>query len=167
MECIATVGTASTDFVRSYMGVNYRRHYAALLRQHPAPPEAIAELCLFRFWLACRAHRHARDAQATDAPPLHLPPAWPLPRHAAGFDIEYTLGAWFDHLLQSRFDLYDRFFRLGRSDDDPLGLGAAALALSCQLFVQPAPAMRVGLRAEAHALFAMLVGSGAPAREDA
>jgi len=151
MESLSAACAMPADAVRSYAQLNYRQHYAPLLRQHRAPPEAIAELCLFRFWLACRAWQHA--GRPTGASPLHLPPDWPQPRHAAGFDVEYTLGTWFPHLLESRFDLYDRFFQLGRNASDPLGLDAAALALSCQLFVDPSLQMRQWLQTDVQALF--------------
>ncbi|MCL7713085.1 hypothetical protein [Stenotrophomonas mori] len=160
MESVPAATAATEESVRSYLGVDYRRHYAALLRQHPAPPDAIAELCLFRFWLACRAHLHAHGAETARLSPRRLPADWPLPRQVAGFDIAYRLGAWFEHLLESRLDLYDRFFLHGRQADDPLGLDAAALALTCQLFVQPPAPLRAALQAEARTLFARLAAAG-------
>jgi len=162
MESDCVAGAAAPPFIRDYTDVDYRSRYAGLLRLHPMPAEAIAELCLFRFWLACRAHAHsdpAADATAAAVPPLYLPAGWAPPRQAAGLAIDCTLGAWFGHLLESRFDLYDRFFQLGRNDDDPLGLDAVALALSCQLFVQPSAATRAWLREEVHALFADLLAA--------
>ncbi len=155
MESASTAAAASQPFLRRYMDVDYRFHYAAVLRPHPAPSEAIAELCLFRFWLACRAYAHS-GATPAPVPPLYLPPHWTPPRQAAGVDIGHALDACPGHLLDSRFDLYDRFFQLGRNRDDPLGLDAAALALSCQLFVQPSATTRNWLRGEVHALFRML-----------
>ncbi|MGB3392888.1 MAG: hypothetical protein WBA56_05560, partial [Stenotrophomonas sp.] len=65
--------------VDGYMRVNYRHHYAELLRMLAAPPEAIAELCLFRFWLACRAYAHSGMAPAP-APPLCVPAGWTPPQ---------------------------------------------------------------------------------------
>ncbi|MGB3394323.1 MAG: hypothetical protein WBA56_12995, partial [Stenotrophomonas sp.] len=82
------------------------------------------------------------------------PPAgWPLPRHASGFDVERMLGSGLVPLLESRLQLYDHFALLGRNAADPQGLGAAALALSCQLFVQPPPIARAYLQAETRQLF--------------
>lgn len=155
MQSASTAAAPPQPFLRRYMDVDYRSHYAAVLRLHPAPSEAIAELCLFRFWLACRAYAHS-GATPAPAPPLNLPPHWTPPRQAAGVDIGHALDAWYGHLLGSRFDLYDRFFQLGRNHDDPLGLDAVALALSCQLFVQPCAATRTWLRGEVHALFRAL-----------
>lgn len=155
MQSASTAAAPPQPFLRRYMDVDYRSHYAAVLRPHPAPSEAIAELCLFRFWLACRAYAHS-GATPAPVPPLYLPPHWTPPRQAAGVDIGHALDACPGHLLDSRFDLYDRFFQLGRNRDDPLGLDAAALALSCQLFVQPSATTRTWLRGEVHALFRML-----------
>ena len=138
-----------------YLRVNYRHHYAELLRIAASPPQAIAELCLFRFWLACRAH-HLAHAGHIDAPTPMPPPDWPLPRDAGGLDIERTLGGELVALLESRMQLYDCFVLLGRNGNDPHGLDAAALALSCQLFVQPPPAARAGLQTETRQLFARL-----------
>ena len=173
MKGIPAAGAASERLARDYLDVDYHGRYASVLRLHPAPREAIAELCLFRFWLACRAYAHAGALPAA-TPPLYLPPGWTPPRQAGGLDIDHTLGAWHAHLLESRFDLYDRFFQLGRHRDDPLGLDAAALALSCQLFVQPAAATRAWLREDVHGLFSALhaafaatPGRPEPAREDA
>lgn len=151
MDSLSSRLASPEGAVCSYAGVNYRQHYVQLLRRHPAPAEAIAELGLFRFWLACRACSHA--AGDDDAMPLQWPAGWPLPRHVAGFDVEYVLGARLNHLLDSRCDLYDRFFLLGRNADDPLGLDAAALALACQLFVDPPMLMRHWLRLDVHAVF--------------
>ncbi|SBV36751.1 hypothetical protein STPYR_11681 [uncultured Stenotrophomonas sp.] len=145
--------------VDGYMRVNYRHHYAELLRMVPTPPEAIAELCLFRFWLACRAHHHAH-AGNTDTPTQRQPPAgWPLPCHASGLDIERVLGRSLLPLLESRLQLYDRFVLLGHNSADPQGLGAAALALSCQLFVQAPPIARAYLQAETRHLFARMLAA--------
>lgn len=173
MENVPAAGTAPEHFVRGYMEVDYRRRYAGLLRLHPMPSEAIAELCLFRFWLACRAYAHSGVAPAP-APPLCVPAGWTPPQQAAGQDIDCTLDAWHGHLLESRFDLYDRFFQLGRNRDDPLGLDAVALALSCQLFVQPSPFTRAWLHDEVHTLFCTLLDAFAtapdapgPTRDDA
>lgn len=162
MERVPVAGTEAEPLIHGYTDVDYRSRYAGLLRLHPMPAEAIAELCLFRFWLACRAHAHA-GAGPAPAPPLYVPAGWAPPRQAAGLDIDGTLGAWFGHLLESRFDLYDRFFQLGRHHDDPLGLDAVALALSCQLFVQPSAATRAWLRGEVRALFADLLAAFAAA----
>ena len=158
MERVPVTGVEAESLVRGYTDVDYRSRYAGLLRLHPTPAEAIAELCLFRFWLACRARAHA-GAEPAPVPPLYVPAGWAPPRQAAGLDIDRTLGAWHAHLLESRFDLYDRFFQLGRHHDDPLGLDAVALALSCQLFVQPSAATRAWLREEVHALFADLLAA--------
>lgn len=148
------------DLVRDHVQVDYRCHYAEVLRLHPSPPVAIAELCLFHFWLACRAHRHATAPDGIEAgtagAPLQPPRGWPLPLRASGYDIEFELGSWIEQLVESRFDLYDRFFTLGRNTDDPLGLDAASLALSCQLFVQTPPAVLARLQAQTRQLFAAL-----------
>lgn len=161
MHSAPAAGAAPEHFIRHYLDVDYRGRYAGVLRRHPAPSEAIAELCLFRFWLACRAYAHSGAAPAP-MPPLYLPPHWAPPRQAAGVDISHALDAWYGHLLESRFNLYDRFFHLGRNRDDPLGLDAVALALSCQLFVQPCAAMRTCLRHEVHGLFSAVHAAFAP-----
>ncbi|HBK46330.1 MAG TPA: hypothetical protein DDZ67_07820, partial [Xanthomonadaceae bacterium] len=96
--------------------------------------------------------------------PLRPPRGWPLPRRAGGYDIEFELGSGIGQLVESRFDLYDRFFTLGRNADDPLGLNAAALALSCQLFVQTPPAVLARLQAETGQLFAALTRACAAGR---
>lgn len=154
--------------VDGYMRVNYRHHYAELLRMVAAPPEAIAELCLFRFWLACRAHHHAHAGNADTPTPLRPPAGWPLPRHASGFDVERVLGRGLVPLLESRLQLYDRFVLLGHNAADPQGLDAAALALSCQLFVQAPPIARAYLQAETRHLFArMLAACATPASSPA
>lgn len=148
------------DVVRSHVQVDYRCHYAEVLRLHPSPPVAIAELCLFRFWLACRVHRHAAAPDGIDADTggarLRPPRGWPLPLQAGGHDIEFELGSRIEQLVESRFDLYDRFFTLGRNADDPLGLDAASLALSYQLFVQTPPAILARLQVQTQQLFAAL-----------
>ncbi len=158
METTQHTATANRrlDPVHSYLKLNYRRHYAELLRMHPAPPEAIAELCLFRFWLACRARQQAGDANAATAP-VRTPKGWPPPRHASGFDIEYVLRSHFPLLLDSRMELYDQFFLLARNGEDLPGLDAAATALSRQLFIEPPAAARTLLRADGRQLFAQLL----------
>ncbi|KRG58756.1 hypothetical protein [Stenotrophomonas nitritireducens] len=162
MENTPATGMAPEQFVRGYMEVDYRSRYAGVLHLHPTPSEAIAELCLFRFWLACRAYAHS-GAMPAPTPPLCLPPGWTPPRQASGLDIDRALDTWHGHLLESRFDLYDRFFQLGRTHDDPLGLDAVALALSCQLFVQPSALTRAWLHDEVHTLFSALLDAFATA----
>lgn len=149
--------------VHGYLKLNYRRHYAELLRLHPAPPEAMAELCLFRFWLACRAQQQANNAGAATAP-ARAPEAWPLPRHASGFDVEYVLRGHFALLLDSRMELYDQFFLLARNGEDMQGLDAATTALSRQLFIEPPAAARTLLRTDARHLFAQLLAADSGAR---
>jgi len=145
--------------VDGYMQVNYRHHYAELLRMVAMPPEAIAELCLFRFWLACRVHHHAHAGNVDTPTPLRPPAGWPLPRHASGFDVERVLGQGLLPLLESRLRLYDRFVLLGHNTRDPQGLDAAALALSCQLFVQAPPIARAYLQAETRHLFTRMLAT--------
>ncbi|MEE7561216.1 hypothetical protein HH299_17110, partial [Xanthomonas sp. Kuri4-2] len=50
-----------------YARLDYRRHYAELLRRHPHPPVALAELCLFRFWLTSCAYRHVHERHGATA----------------------------------------------------------------------------------------------------
>ncbi len=150
---------AAVDLSASYLHFDYRYHYADLLQRHPHPPVALAELCLFRYWLSSCAYRHACQ-QRGDLVPATLPPrGWPMPCVVDSHDIESTLGSWIGSLVSSRFDLYERFFGLGRTDDDPLGLDAATLALSCQLFALDAPAMLPWLKAETRRQFAALVSA--------
>ncbi|WP_434030429.1 hypothetical protein [[Pseudomonas] boreopolis] len=143
-----------------YASLDYRRHYADLLSRHPQPRQAMAELGLFRFWLACRARRPGLPG-ATPAgdvlfDPARPPRGWPLPLHLQDCDVQDELGAGIVHLVESRFDLYDRFFSLGRHAEDPLGLDAVSLALACQLFTQPPPAILERLRRESRQLFDQL-----------
>jgi hypothetical protein len=140
--------------VDAYATLDYRRHYADLLARHPNPRQAIAELGLFRFWLACRSQHPGSPGDSTTllapAPPLR---EWPLPLQLDDCDVQDELDADITHLIESRFDLYDRFFNLGRHADDPLGLDAASLALACQLFAQPSPELLQRLRRESRQLF--------------
>jgi hypothetical protein len=76
------------------------------------------------------------------------PPGWRAPEDVEGVDIEAALGDRIATLLESRFDLYDRFFTLGRNASDPLGLKAVSLALACQLFEEPPPVVLAYLRAK-------------------
>ncbi|MFT4247212.1 MAG: hypothetical protein QM581_04115 [Pseudomonas sp.] len=146
--------------VAGYFTFDYRQHYADLLARHPHPRQAIAELGLFRFWLACRAHHHATSSDpAVPAgaimlmAPARPPPGWPLPLHLGDCDVQDELGTGIVYLIESRFDLYDRFFSLGRHAEDPLGLDAVSLALACQLFVQPCAETLERLRRENRQLF--------------
>lgn len=154
-----TATPASDPTVASYAALDYRRHYADLLGLHPQPRQAIAELGLFRFWLACRALRPG-SGEALLAP-ARPPRAWPLPLQLDGCDVQEELGAGIVHLIESRFDLYDRFFSLGRHAEDPLGLDAASLALACQLFAEPPPALLEGLRCENRQVFEQLMAMAA------
>ncbi|MCD7097644.1 hypothetical protein [Stenotrophomonas sp. MMGLT7] len=144
----------------NYLQVDYARRYAGLLRLHPERAVAIAELCLFRFWLTCCVHCHG-CLHTADAMPVVLPPRdWPLPLRADGYEIERVLGGWIGSLVESRFDLYDRFFTLGRRDDDPQGIKAVSLALACQLFAEPTPAIVSMIEAETRQLFQAQVLAG-------
>lgn len=136
----------------SYRELDYTGHYRGLLALHARPQEAVAELYLFRFWLAHRALAHA--GAGTTQPLLPRPC---VPQADAGW-IEHALGgAWIVDLVESRCDLYDRFFLLGRRPEDPLGLDAATLAIACQLFALPDPAMLAWLRRETRCQFQSLL----------
>lgn len=152
---------ASALLVASYATLDYRRYYAGLLARHPRPRQAIAELGLFRFWLACRALRHAAPGDPVGPDGPLLAPArplrdWPLPLQLDDCDVQYELDAGIVCLIESRFDLYDRFFSLGRRPEDPLGLDAATLALACQLFTQPPPETLAWLQRASRRLFEQL-----------
>lgn len=152
--------------VALYAALDYRRHYADLLARHPQPCQAIAELGLFRFWLACRALRPGASGDPAAPGGILLAPArpprgWPLPLHLDDCDVQDELGAGIVYLIESRFDLYDRFFSLGRHAEDPLGLDAVSLALACQLFTQPPPETLERLRRESRQLFEQLAEASA------
>lgn len=152
--------------VTAYAALDYRRHYADLLVRHPQPRQAIAELGLFRFWLACRALYPGSSGDSVVPGDVLLAPArpprgWPLPLHLGDCDVQDELGAGIVYLIESRFDLYDRFFSLGRHAEDPLGLDAASLALACQLFTQPPPELLERLRRESRQLFGQLAEASA------
>ncbi|KAF1722986.1 hypothetical protein [Pseudoxanthomonas wuyuanensis] len=150
----------------SYRQEAYRQNYAEILQQHRDPGVAVAELFLFRFWLSAHtcqlcAHRRAADQKALSAPAVATvpPPGWRAPKTVEGVDVEAALGAGIATLLESRFDLYDRFFALGRNTSDPLGLKAVSLALACQLFEQPPPAVLAYLTAKAREQFIAVSGA--------
>ena len=147
--------------VALYARLDYYRHYACLLSRHPQPRQAIAELGLFRFWLACRALDpgivHTALPLSFPLAPAQPPQGWPLPLRMGDCDVQDELGSAIVYLLESRFDLYDRFFSLGRHTEDPLGLDAVSLALACQLFTQPSPETLEWLRRESRQLFAQLL----------
>ncbi|WP_454829024.1 hypothetical protein [Pseudoxanthomonas wuyuanensis] len=144
----------------SYRQEPYRKSYADILKQHRDPGVAVSELFLFRFWLsehACRqcARSLTNDEQALSAQAVSTmpPPGWRVPENVEGVDIEAALGGGIATLVESRFDLYDRFFTLGRSTSDPLGLKAVSLALACQLFEEPPPAVLAYLTAKTREQF--------------
>lgn len=108
-----------------------------VLACHPRPEQAIAELHLFCLWLAQRAG-------LADDLPLRSRPQ-PTAADATWIEAAFD-GAWIDDLVDSRCELYDRFFLVGRHPGDPLGLDAAALALACQLSARPEPELLACLR---------------------
>lgn len=131
----------------SYCREPYRKSYADILKQHKNPDIAVAELFLFRFWLAeqtCQLRAFSRSdgggmpVQVGSTVP---PSGWRPPEKVEGVDIEAALGGGIAMLLENRFNLYDRFFTLGRSTSDLVGLKATSLALACQLFEEPPPAV--------------------------
>ncbi|HZV38479.1 MAG TPA: hypothetical protein VFF96_07015 [Pseudoxanthomonas sp.] len=148
----------------------YRREYAPLLQLHPEPDIALAELALFHFWLAVCVYRLHRCGGSPDEARAPLPPGgWHLPDRAEDIVVDQALGGTLTALLESRSDLYQRFFRLGRHEQDPQGLKAVSLALACQLFEDPSPTMRAWLHAKVERLFAEIsrscadgVGTAAP-----
>lgn len=144
----------------SYRREPYRKNYADILKLHRDPNIAVSELFLFRFWLSehtCRLcpRYQANDEEALSAPAVSTvpPPGWRAPADVEGVDIEAALGDGIATLLESRFDLYDRFFTLGRNASDPLGLKAVSLALACQLFEEPPPAILAYLTAKTREQF--------------
>ncbi|KAB7770730.1 hypothetical protein [Xanthomonas maliensis] len=144
----------------AFLHCDYRQRYAPVLAQHPDRPIAIAELCLFRCWLASSAYWQLHGTRDGAAGPVTwpLPPGWALPRQADGQPIEPLLGGgWLDMSAASRFDLYSAFFLLGRHSDDPQGLQAVSLALGCQLFVQPPGRLQDWLTAETRSGFSQLL----------
>lgn len=131
----------------SYCREPYRKSYADILKQHKNPDIAVAELFLFRFWLAeqtCQLRALSRSdggempVQVVSTVP---PSGWRPPEKVEGVDIEAALGGGIAMLLENRFNMYDRFFTLGRSTSDLVGLKATSLALACQLFEEPPPAV--------------------------
>lgn len=156
----------------SYRRVHYREIYADVLKRHRDSGAAVSELFLFRFWLSQYAHRlcghgepseEALSAQAVSTVP---PPGWRAPERVDGVDIEAALGGGIDALLESRFDLYDRFFILGRNASDPRGLKAVSLALACQLFEEPSPSVLACLTSKAREQFADISRICVPDDED-
>ncbi len=146
----------------------YRHEYAPVLQHHPDPDNALAELALFHFWLTVCVYRLHRRGGSPDDAWAPLPPrGWRLPSRAEDVVIDETLGGPLAMLLESRSDLYQRFFRLGRHEQDPQGLRAVSLALACQLFEDPSPTMRAWLHAKVERLFAEIsrscAGDGEPA----
>ena len=145
----------------------YRREYAPLLQLHPDQDIALAELALFHFWLTVCVYRlHRRDGSPDDAWAPLPPRGWQLPVRAEDVVVDQALGGSLAALLESRSDLYQRFFRLGRHEQDPQGLRAVSLALACQLFEDPSPTMRAWLHAKVERLFAEIsrscAGDGEP-----
>ncbi len=135
----------------------YRQEYAPVLRYHRDPDTALAELALFHFWITrCAYRQSAGEAALPDAP---FPAGWPPPERAEHVAVEEVLGNPLELLLESRSDLYQRFFLLGRHVQDPLGLKTVALALACQLFEDPSPAVRRWLETKVERLFAEIVRS--------
>lgn len=135
----------------------YRREYAPVFLSHRDPDAALAELALFHFWLTRCAYRQSvGNASLPDAP---LPAGWPLPERAGHVAVAQVLGSPLEVLLESRSDLYQRFFLLGRHAQDPLGLKAVALALACQLFEDPSPEVRRWLETKVERLYAEIVRS--------
>lgn len=130
----------------------YRQEYAPVLRYHRDPDTALAELALFHFWLTrCAYWLSMGEASLPDAP---LPTGWRPPERAEHVAVAQVLGNSLEALLESRSDLYQRFFLLGRHAQDPLGLKTVALALACQLFEDPSPAVRSWLETKVEGLFA-------------
>ena len=147
----------------------YRREYAPVLQHHPDPDNALAELALFHFWLTVCVYRVHRRGGTPDDAWAPLPPrGWRLPSRAEDVVVDEALGGTLAMLLESRSDLYQRFFELGRHDQDPQGLRAVSLALACQLFEEPSPMVRAWLQAKVERLFAEIsrscasVGDTAP-----
>lgn len=133
----------------------YRREYAPLLRLHPDPDIALAELALFHFWLTVCIYRQHRRSGASGEDPAPLPPlGWHLPVRAEDIAVDQALGGTLAALLESRSDLYQRFFQLGRHEQDPQGLKAVSLALACQLFEDPSLTVRAWLQTKVERLFA-------------
>lgn len=133
----------------------YRREYAPLLRLHLDPDIALAELALFHFWLTVCVYRLHRRGGPSDEAWAPLPPrGWQLPVRAEDIAVDQALGGTLAALLESRSDLYQRFFQLGRHEQDPQGLKAVSLALACQLFEDPSPTVRAWLQAKVERLFA-------------
>ena len=125
----------------------FSREYAQVLVHVSDRAVALAEIRLFRFWLSTCAQHQGLPTELIRWP-IHAIHA--LPHDVDGINIAATLGRPLDQLMKSRFQLYTRFFLDGRHADDPLGLRAAALALACQLCIQPPPIMRRLLEQNTH-----------------
>lgn len=144
-----------------YASFDYRQHYADLLARHSQQQQAIAELGLFHFWLARRAMAPHPADLPTASPgdglrPVRVPKTWPLPLQLGDCDVQRELGGPIQHLIESRFDLYDRFCNLGYQTNDPKGVDAASLALGYQLFTPPPGDVLRWLRYENRRLFERL-----------
>lgn len=114
--------------------MRYADEYAIVLPYVCDRHIALAELRLFRFWLSLCAKQ---PDMADNIAQVVMCISNALPESVDGISITKTLGRPIEQLVKRRFELYTRFFVDGRHVDDPFGLRAAALALSCQLCVHP------------------------------